>query len=160
MALFSRKKTKFSSATDIFTDVTKALKSSDVKFNTNEEDLKVYSTFQGDDLPIKLEISLDPKFPFLCFNSLLDFKAPAESYEIILEGLNRINAGLHFGAFILDPESGRVIYRYHYMFAEYKPSADLIVGMVGMVVKTVDENDGALKKLIPVKTTFNDPMFG
>lgn len=160
MALFSNKKTKSASASDVYADLKNALASADVKFNTDDQAFTVYSVFQGDDLPIKVEISVDPKYPFLCFNSLLDFQAPEESYGAILEGLNAINAGLHFGAFILDPETGRVMYRYHYMFAEYRPSKDLIVGLTGMVVKTVDENDGNLKKLIPESTKFSDPMFG
>ncbi|WP_201013737.1 hypothetical protein [Candidatus Methanomethylophilus sp. 1R26] len=40
------------------------------------------------------------------------------------------------------------------------PSKDVILGVVKMVVDTVDANDGGIKALIPEMTTFADPMFG
>ncbi|MDC7950652.1 YbjN domain-containing protein [Methanomassiliicoccaceae archaeon COG_1] len=161
MSLLALKKNRPTSPSAVYGDLCKALDGEGIKYKTDANIFTVYSTFQGDDLPIKVEITVDKENPFLCFNSLLDLQAPIESYKDILNGLNELNAGLHFGAFILDPESGRVMYRYHFMFAaDYRPSQDLINGILSMVVSTVDEHDGDLKRLIPENTHFVDPMFG
>ena len=155
----AKKRTAGSRPDKVYKDVCSAFDSKDIKYNRDEEKFMVYSTFKGDDLPIKLTISVNEEMPILCFDALLDFQAPAGSYSAIMGGLNEINSTLHFGAFVLDPESGRVIYRYHHMFAEYLPSKDVILSITKMVVDIVDANDGNLKKLIPEHTSFKDPMF-
>lgn len=158
--MFGRKKTVGRSSESVYSDVTKALTSKGIKFNESDaEKNTVYTTFEGDDFPVKLAITVDDELPVLCFNSLLDFQAPPNSYKEILDGLNLINSNLHFGAFILDPENGRVVFRYHFLFAEYVPSKDMILALTKMVVDIVGENDGDIKKLIP-EHRFNDPMFG
>ncbi len=155
----AKKKTAGSKPTKVYKDVCEAFDSKSIKYNTDEEKLMVYSTFKGDDMPIKLTVSVNDEMPVLCFDALLDFQAPAGSHAAIMSGLNEINSTLHFGAFVLDPESGRVIYRYHRMFAEYIPSKDVILSITRMVVSIVDSNDGNLKKIIPERSEFKDPMF-
>lgn len=155
----AKKRTAGSKPAKVYKDVCEAFTSKDIKYNTDEEKLMVYSTFKGDDLPIKLTVSVNDEMPVLCFDALLDFQAPMGSHAAIMNGLNEINSTLHFGAFVLDPESGRVIYRYHHMFAEYIPSRDVILSITEMVVGIVDANDGNLKKLIPERSEFKDPMF-
>jgi len=154
-----RKKTSGRSSESVYRDVLKSLDSHDVSYNQSDDGKTVFTTFKGGDMPVKLSISVDDSMPILCIDSLLDFQAPSESYSHIFAGLNDINSNLHFGAFILDPESGRVVFRYHFMFAEFVPSQDMIASLVKMVVGIVDENDGNIKKLIPERGHFNDPMY-
>jgi len=158
--MFGKKKTEGSNAESVYTDLLRSFDANGIKYNVSDQDKNaLYTTFSGNDFPVKLAISVEDNLPVLCFNSLLDFQAPAGSYGKVLDGLNAINSGLHFGAFILDPENGRVVFRYHFLFAEYRPSKAMMLALTKMVVDIVSENDGNIRALIP-EHKFNDPMFG
>lgn len=153
-----KKRTPGKGPEKVYGDICAAFDGQQLKYNKDDGTNTIYTTFKGDDLPIKITISVDQQLPVICFDAILDFVAEQGSYNELAENLNKINSGLHFGAFILDPDSGRVIYRYHYLFAEYLPSKDLILSITKMVVDVVDQNDGALKELT-THSEFKDPMF-
>ncbi|MEE3400540.1 MAG: YbjN domain-containing protein [Methanomethylophilus sp.] len=144
----------------VYKEIRAAFDSENLVYREDTINREICCLFEGDDMPVKLSVSVSDEAPVIMFDCLLDFKAPSQSFGTILEGLNVINSALHFGAFILDPESGRLLYRYHFLMDGHIPSKDVILGVVKMVVDTVDANDGGIKALIPEMTTFADPMFG
>ncbi|MGI6009159.1 MAG: YbjN domain-containing protein [Methanomethylophilus sp.] len=158
--MWSRKKVSSADPIRLYKDIRAAFDSAGLSYRADDTRLEIYSTFEGDDMPIKLTIGASAEIPLIRFECLLDFQAPAPSFGSVLEGLNTVNASLHFGAFVLDPDSGRVLYRYHFMFTDYMPTKNVILAITKMVVDTVDANDGAIKSLIPETTHFDDPMFG
>ena len=79
------------------------------------------------------------------------------SYNDVLTQLNMLNNSLRFGSFMLDPESGWLLFKYGYIYINARPSEELVLSLVSMVVQTVDEHDGDLKKIIPVNTNIPDP---
>ena len=144
----------------VYREVRAAFDSAGVVYREDAVKREICCLFEGDDMPVKLSVSVSDDVPAIMFDCLLDFKAPGQSFGPVLEGLNTINSSLHFGAFILDPESGRLLYRYHFLMGGRLPPKDVILSVVKMVVDTVDANDGAIKALIPERTAFADPMFG
>lgn len=144
----------------IYKEIRAALDSENLAYREDALKREIWCLFEGDDMPVKLSVSVSDEAPMIMFDCLLDFKAPDKSFGPVLEGLNVINSSLHFGAFILNPETGRLLYRYHFLLDGRIPSRDVILAVVKMVVDTVDANDGAIKALIPEKTSFADPMFG
>lgn len=143
----------------VYRELCTAFDSVNFDYDSDEKNLVIYSVFAGNDLPIKLAVNIDTEMPILCFDALLDLQVPSGSENAIISGLNEINTALHFGAFVFEPENRHVIYRYHHLFAERSPSKDSILSITKMVIDTVDANDGNLRKLIPERTKFSDPMF-
>ncbi|MFA7063040.1 MAG: YbjN domain-containing protein [Methanomethylophilus sp.] len=138
----------------------KALTAKGVSFKTDETALQIYAKFQGDDLPINLQITVNEEYTTIDFACKLAFKTAPPTYDDVLSRLNTINSTLRFGAFILNPENDSLSYRYDYIYAQASPSTELILSLITMVVTVVDAYDGQLKKLVPVNTDTYDPMFG
>jgi len=146
---------------EIFKDVCRALTDRKIAFEADKENLRLYAKdIKGTDLPIAVQIVVDDETTTLNFACPLAFKAPPASYSDVLIQLNTINTGIRFGAFILNPEDGWLGYRYSYIYAQARPSGEMISALVGMVIKIVDEYDDRLKKIVPVNTAVHDPMFG
>ncbi len=152
--------TNTKSGQKIFRRVCKALTAKDLEYAEDEENLQIRIKFEGDDLPIDLQVSVNEESTTIDFLCKLAFEASATTYSEVLAGLNRINGELRFGAFVLIPDTGWLTYRYAYIYADADPTADLILSLISMVVTTVDERDTELKKLIPVNTEERDLMFG
>jgi hypothetical protein len=145
---------------DVFRTVCKAFDFKDIKCKADETALQIYSVFNGDDLPISLIITIDDASSSVDFRCKLAFEAPMSSYNDVLTQLNMLNNSLRFGSFMLDPESGWLLFKYGYIYINARPSEELVLSLVSMVVQTVDEHDGDLKRIIPVNTNIPDPMFG
>lgn len=146
---------------EIFKDACRALTDRKIEYQVDEAKLQIYAKdIKGFDLPISVQIVVDEETTTLNFACPLAFKAPPASYSDVLIQLNTINTGIRFGAFILNPADGWLGYRYSYIYAQARPSSDMISALVGMVIKIVDEYDTPLKQIVPVNTSARDPMFG
>lgn len=125
---------------------------------------RTYNVFRtvamGNDLPILVNILIDEtSVRFVCF---LNLKSKESRYEDVCWELNEINRELMFGSFLLDPEDGMISFVYGFPYHETNVSSEFILAFMKMLVKTVDEYDGKLKKLaesIPDGNT-NNTMYG
>ena len=118
----------------------------------------VRAEVQGDDLPILIIAKVEDGY--ITFVCKLAFEATPEKYRDAVWSLNELNDDLEFGSFILDPESGWLSFHYSVICGDNRMSRGLLAQIVTMVVDTVDERDGDLKKVLEVKPErFRDVMF-
>ena len=88
------------------------------------------------------------------------FEATQDSYRDAVWNLNAINDTLQFGAFILDTETGWLSFHYSVICGDNRMGKELIAQIVSMVITTVDERDGDLKKILDSSAErFRDVMF-
>jgi len=127
------------------------------KYETDPSNRIVKSVFQGDDLPICLVAKVDQMS--VALDCILAFETEEPKYMELSWNLNLINNKSAFGSFRLDPEKGCVYYHYAYVFAGAKPSERLMLSLVKMVVDTVDQHDGDLKKIANVSVDPYSHMF-
>jgi len=115
------------------------------KFEDDEKQPRYIVGAMGDDLPILVIINIaDESISFAC---PLNLKASPDNYQKVVWELNKINKGLLFGAFYLDPEDGFIVYEYGLLYNQTKFSKDFFLGHLHMIFSTVDEFDGKLKAL-------------
>ena len=130
---------------------------SEWKYSAKPEDFAILTSFMGNDLPINIIISVrEQSFHITC---LLDVEAPIDKYSEICWNLNEINHNLAFGSFNLDSENGKMLFEYGMVFVESNMSTDLLREIIRMIVNTVDEHDGDLKKITERPSSMG-PMYG
>ncbi len=139
---------------ELFKSVTKALDSKNFKYTPHPEKMYIHTGFKGDDLSIRVFIRTYADRSTLAFDCPLQFdvdsKDPAQVAKV-LDAINEINTGLHYGAFTLEEDT--VWFRYHYWILS-NLSSETILNFLEMVVNTVDEYDGKLaQKISPKKKT-------
>ena len=118
----------------------------------------VRAEVQGDDLPILIIAKVEDGY--ITFVCKLAFEATPDSYRDAVWSLNDLNDDLEFGAFILDAESGWLSFHYSVICGDNRMSRGLLAQIITMVVQTVDERDGDLKKVLEVSADrFRDVMF-
>ena len=115
------------------------------KYEAKTDKYAILTSFMGDDLPIAAMIRVDEGS--VHFSCLLDLEVPMDKYSEICWNLNEINANLKYGSFTLDSDDGKIMFNYGMVFVESNFSVDFIKALVRMVVNTVDEYDGELKKI-------------
>ncbi len=129
------------------------------KCDINREEHMVRAQVMGDDLPILIIAKADDGF--ITFVCKLAFEATQDSYRDAVWNLNAINDKLQFGAFILDAETGWLSYHYSVICGDNRMGKRLIADIISMVVTTVDERDGDLKRILDSSVErFRDVMFG
>lgn len=120
-----------------------------VEYTADHDKFLIVTPQMGDDLPITMIITVsEGTVEFRC---KLAFDASEDNYQVILDAINRLNSEIALGAFVIDPDSGWVMYRYSYIYIDVRPNPDLILSLLKMAIDTVDAHDGALKALMPIK---------
>lgn len=130
-----------------------AFDSLDWNYKTIPEEMSLMSSFVGDDLEIGFHAMVEEGS--IRMSSVFSFKVPAEKMKDFVWELNKINGCLRFGSFSLDPNSGLVTFDYTYIYNDAKPSKELLLAIIHMVVKTTDEHDGDLLRLIAPSNMYN-----
>ena len=141
-----------------FQDTVEAFGLLGYKYDVNTGDKMVRAQVMGDDLPILIIAKVDEGF--ITFVCKLAFEATQDSYRDAVWNLNAINDTLQFGAFILDTETGWLSFHYSVICGDNRMGKELIAQIVSMVITTVDERDGDLKKILDSSAErFRDVMF-
>ncbi len=83
----------------------------------------------------------------LVFLSPLNLEAKQENFKTVAWELNNINKGIKFGKFNLDAENGRILYQFSFPYVEAAVSKKFFATFLQIVLETVDEHDGDLKKI-------------
>ena len=148
MNIFDRlsdKKGHLTTKADAIGSIRKYFDDIEYKYDYIETDSAIITGFMGDDLPIRIGIYIGEET--IMFRSVLDLCAQKNNYSQVLEELNRINASLVFGMFFLDTENGYIIFEYGFPYTEARLTPDFFLGFLRMIIKTVDDHDGDLKKI-------------
>ena len=148
MSIFDRlseKKGPLTTKADAIGSIRKYFDDIEYKYDYIEKDSAIITGFMGDDLPIRIGIYIGEET--IVFRSVLDLCAQKNNYPQVLEELNRINASLVFGMFFLDTEDGFIIFEYGFPYNDARLSPDFFLGFLRMIIKTVDDHDGDLKKI-------------
>lgn len=101
--------------------------------------------FQGDDLPIPVGIMVDDTV--IHFRAHLDLRANPKNFPTVLSEINSINKDLLYDSFSMDPEEGFIFFDYGFPYQEARASPGFFLSFLQMIVRTVDEHDGALKEI-------------
>jgi hypothetical protein len=121
-----------------------ALDSRGMRYSADADEGVVRIGFKGDDLPIRMEIHVgEAAVQFKC---PLDFRIASGNYEKVFWELNRINSGLSFGAFCIQPD-GMVDFTYGFPFLESDFSEEFLMAFIKAIAGTVDSHDGDLKRI-------------
>lgn len=149
---------KGSSEEEVCRIVRKVLDGGKVKYEV-PDDHTIATGFMGDDLPIRMVITTgDSRLAFVC---LLDLVADKSAYPKVAWELNRINSGLAFGAFYMNPEDGHIFFEYAFLYATSPVTEEFVLTFIKLVAKVVDDHDGDLKKLAESGCSqARDPMIG
>ncbi len=117
----------------------------EIKYKFDQEQKIFMVPFQGDDLPIPVGIAVDDAV--IHFRAHLDLRASPKNYDTVLAEINNINKDLLYGSFHMDPEEGYIFFDYGFPYQEAKVSQGFFLSFLQMIVKTVDDHDGALKEM-------------
>ena len=140
---------KGDSKESLYRKICKIFSRNGIEFKADDANYIIATPQMGDDLPIMMFITVsEGTVEFRC---KLAFEATEDNFQIILDAINKLNTQIALGAFVVDPDNGWVMYRYSYIYIDVKPDADLILSLLKMAIDTVDQHDGALKALMPVK---------
>lgn len=156
--LFGRKSKSRMTQVDALILIKNSLEAQKLEYKVDEKTRAFYTKFQGDDLPIAVSIVTDEIS--ICFVMHLDLCATPDNYNNVAWSLNCINKKLCFGSFKLDPEDGTITFEYGLPFVESNYSIEFFVSLTKLLVNTVDEFDGELKKIAEKKPYGHDSMYG
>lgn len=129
--------------------IIEVLESKGLEYRVDPEGKYLIVPHMGDDLPITLFMILsEGTVEFKC---KLAFEATEENFQTIIEAVNRLNSQIAMGAFVVDTDNGWITYRYSYIYIDVRPKKELLWSLIEMALNTVDEHDGALKAIMPIK---------
>ena len=138
--------------------IKKFLDECDVHYGYDDSEKIFRAVFKGDDLPIRTLMKVtEVSVQFVC---LLDMQANADKFRDVCWRLNDINRTLSFGAFYLDPDDGFVSFEYGLIYADSNISSSTLRSTLALVIETVDQHDGELKKIAEPSERNLNPMFG
>jgi hypothetical protein len=129
----------------LFKTIKETLDDMEWSYDVDNAKYVVRTGMQGDDLSIPLLIIVENNT--LVFLSPLNLEAKQENYKTVTWELNNINEGIKFGKFYLDAENGRILYQFSFPYIEAAVSKKFFATFLQIVLETVDEHDGDLKKI-------------
>jgi hypothetical protein len=158
MPLFSKEKTERfetnaqggSTQAQLFKTIRATLDEMDWSYDADEPNYVIQTGMKGDDLAIPLIIIVENNT--LVFLSPLNLTADPDNFKKVTWELNNINKGIKFGKFFLDPDKGRIYYQFSFPYIEAAVSKKFFATFLEIVLKTVDEHDGDLKKIAEKST--------
>ncbi|MBD5132847.1 MAG: YbjN domain-containing protein [Clostridiales bacterium] len=131
-------------ALSVYNKLCNALEEAELKFEKDVENLVVFFTMNGDDIPMKFTINVDAKRQLVIILSHLPFKFDEKSRLNGAMATNHINNSLADGSFDYDYETGAVVFRQTTSFRESLISSDLLMFMIAHAVTVVDEYNDKL----------------
>jgi len=128
------KKTKMA-----FNALCEMLDEKDWHYDKNEEEFSINCGVKGEDLPIRIKITVDPERQLVILLSQLPFEVPEEKRIPMCVAVNVANYGLADGSFDYDVASGIIVFRMTSCYRESLIGKDLFEYMLMCACYTVDE---------------------
>ena len=147
MGLFDKikKNNELTKSETVVNTIQESFGAADITFKFDQEQKVFMVPFQGDDLPIPVGIAVNDTV--IHFRAHLALRANPQNFQKVLSEINGINKDLLYGSFSMDPEEGFIYFDYGFPYQEAKVSHEFFLSFLQMIVKTVDEHDGALKEI-------------
>ena len=130
---------KMIQAKNVFDTLCKTLDANDWHYVKDEEKLKIECGASGEDLPMKLHISVDAKRSVLMLLSLIPFSVPEDKRLDVAIAVSVVNNNLVDGSFDYDVSDGSLFFRMTNSFLESSIGSELINYMVYCSCGTIDE---------------------
>lgn len=134
-----------STQNQLFKTIKETLDEMEWSYDVDNSKYVIRTGMQGDDLSIPLLVIVENNT--LVFLSPLNLEAKQENYKTVTWELNNINKGIKFGKFYLDGDNGRILYQFSFPYVEAAVSKKFFATFLKIVLETVDEHDGDLKKI-------------
>ncbi len=122
-----------------FETLCKALEHHDWHYQKDEENFTVECRVQGDDLPIDIEIVIDPERMLIILMSHLPFAISEDKRLDIAAATAAVNYRLFAGSFDYDIKSGHMMFRMSNSFMESLISEELFMHMIMISCGMIDD---------------------
>lgn len=148
---------KLQHAREIFRSVCKLFDERGWQYDKDEEKLKINTRTKGEDLPIPFGIYVGVNNQMLTLMSYIPFDTPEDKRLELAIAVSAVNYKLLDGCFDYNVTNGQLFFRLTNSFMESTISEDLLMYMVFLAIKVVDDfND---KFLLLAKGTITLEQF-
>lgn len=126
-------------AQTVYETICKSFDNKDWKYERHDEDLTIVSGAQGEDLPMRMIIRVNPDAQVVSLYSPMPFNIAEEKRIDAAIAVCVANYGLINGSFDYDLNDGEIRFRLVTSFRESTLSEELFMYMVLVTAKTVDD---------------------
>lgn len=123
----------------------------DIKLNFSQEELEdrfvIRFNMNGDDIPMRFFIYVNPKHQLLTLHSPMPVTFPQDKIDLGCKAVCAINYRLTDGDFQIDIRDGEVLYNMSNCYAGSLISTEVFNYMLGMSINIVDEYNDKLLML-------------
>lgn len=126
-------------AQTVYETICKSLDSKDWKYERHDDNLTIVSGAQGEDLPMRMIIVVNPDAQVVSLFSPMPFNISEEKRVDAAIAVCVANYGLINGSFDYDLNDGEIRFRLVTSFRESTLSEELFMYMVLVTAKTVDD---------------------
>ena len=134
-------------AKNIFATICSAFDSNEWIYSKDEDELKIALGFDGNDIPMKFLICVDPDRQLVSVLSFLPFEFDKEKRMDAALATSYINYMLGDGSFDLSIAEGTTIFRQTTSYRGSLLSKELFLNMIAVACYTVDKYNDKLKAL-------------
>lgn len=114
------------------------------KYKKDEEDLSIFCTMHGDDIPMDLHVEVDAERKLISLVSPLPFEVPQDKRAQIAIAISVINYALADGSFDYNFLNGRILFRMTSSFRDSLIGERLFLYMLAISTGTIDEYNDKL----------------
>lgn len=143
-------------AKENFKLLVRAFDSKGWRYKVEEDDLKLTTSFRGDDLSMPIVFRMDADRDLIRAYSVLETKFGKDKRVEGAVATSLINWRLVNGCFDYDMSDGQVVFRIVESYRNSSLSEDVIVYLVNCLVQTVDDYNDILRKMALGEADFND----
>lgn len=143
-------------AKENFKLLVRAFDSKGWRYKVEEDDLKLTTSFRGDDLSMPIVFRIDADRDLIRAYSVLETKFGKDKRVEGSVATSLINWRLVNGCFDYDMSDGQVVFRIVESYRNSSLSEDVIVYLVNCLVQTVDDYNDILRKMALGEADFND----
>lgn len=130
---------KQAKAKKIYATMVSALKKKDWQFDEREEDFAIFSSYTGDDIPIKFAISIDAEREVIRFLSPMLFNMAEDKRIDAAIAVCVANYGLNNGSFDYDLNDGKVYFRLTTSYVGCEVGEEFFMDMMATALLTTDK---------------------
>ena len=130
---------KMERAQQVFNALCAAMDADDWHYEKNEEKLEIKCGAQGEDLPMKIHVIVDPEKQIIILLSPLPFIIPENKRLDGAIAVSVANNGLVDGSFDYDIKDGSIFFRMTSSFIESEIGSELFHYMLLIACHTIDE---------------------
>ncbi len=125
-------------AKKIYDTMVSALHARDWSFEEDEDNLAIISGYQGEDIPIRFYIVVDPKKEVIRFMSPMPFKVVEDKRVDVALAVCVANYGMVNGSFDYDLNTGSIFFRLTTSYCGCEIGEGFFMDMISTAVLTTD----------------------